>query len=266
MDIFEEIARVKRDGGRAVLATIVEGDRGSPGKVGFRMLVHSDGHTSGTIGGGLLEVKVREEALRCMSEKKTRLVEFTLDEQSAEGIDMQCGGKVKVFLEMVESSPRLYVFGGGHIAVPLVQFAKLLEYAIIVVDDREEFANEQRFPLAERTESGDYAKLMESFEFRNNDCVVIITHGHLCDELVLKGCLSKSTLPGYIGMIGSRDKVTATFSNLREQGVSDDLLVKVHAPIGLDIGAKTPAEIALSIMAEIVAERYGKTVKKKSSP
>jgi len=264
IDVFEQIARLKREGCEAVLATIIEGDHGSPGKVGFRMLVHSDGLTSGTVGGGLLELKVREEALRCLQEKNTKLVEFTLDEQSAEGIGMQCGGKVKVFFEMIEPAPKLHVFGGGHIAVPLVQFAKLLDYVVIIVDNREEFANKQRFPLADRVESEDYAEAMKSLQFSKRDCVVIITHGHEYDKVVLKECLAKRTLPGYIGMIGSRNKITATFSDLRKQGFSDSLLARVHAPIGLDIGAKTPAEIALSIVAEIVADRYGKTANKKS--
>lgn len=258
VDIFEEIAQVKREGGRVVLATIVEGGRESPGKMGFRMLVYPDGNVSGTVGGGLLEEKVREEALRCMQSKKAELVEYILDERNAQGLGMVCGGKVKVFLELVEGTPKLFVFGGGHIALSLLQFAKQLDYAVLVADNREEFSNKQRFPLADETRTGDYAQIVRALEFRDIDCVVIVTHGHEFDEVVLRECLRKNTLPGYIGMIGSKNKSAITFSHLKEQGVAPDLLVRVKSPIGLDVGSKSPSEIALSIMAEIVAEKYGK--------
>ena len=153
----------------------------------------------------------------------------------------------------------MYVFGGGHIAVPLVQFAKALEFSVVVVDDREEFANKKRFPQADEVKLGDFVKVAKSIDFRVDDCVVIITRGHQHDEVVLKECLSTNKLPGYIGMIGSKEKVAATFSHLKQQGVSNELLERVKAPIGLNIGARTPTEIALSIMAEIIAHKYGKT-------
>jgi len=263
-DIFEEIVRVRKERAAAALATVVDGETGSPGKTGFRMLIYLDGKILGTVGGGLLEAKVREEALRCISDKKLRLVEFTLDDKSAESIGVLCGGKVKIFLEPIQGTSTIYVFGGGHIAVPLVQFAKALEFAVVVVDDRHEFANKDRFPLADEVKFGDFTELTRSIDFHESDCVVIITHAHDHDETVLKECLSKQKLPRYIGMIGSRDKVAATLSHLKEQGVSNNLIATVKAPIGLDIGAKTPAEIALSIMAEVVAVRYGKAIDKKS--
>jgi len=150
---------------------------------------------------------------------------------------------------------------GGHIAVPLVQFAKTLEFDVVVVDDREEFANKNRFPLANEVKLGDFGSVVKSIDFREGDSVVIITRGHQHDEVVLKECLSKDGLPGYVGMIGSKEKIAATFSHLRQQGISEQLLAIVRAPIGLDIGARSPAEIALSIMAEIVAQRYGKIAK-----
>ncbi len=265
VDVFEEIAQVKREGSRVVLATVVEGGSQSPGKMGFRMLVYPDGRVSGTVGGGLLEEKVRGDALRCMQSKKTELVEYILDERNAQGLGMLCGGKVKVFLEMIEGTPRLFVFGGGHIALSLVQFAKQLDYKVLVADNREEFSNKKRFPLADETQTGDYAQIVRALNFRDIDSVVIVTHGHEFDATVLRECLNKSVLPGYIGMIGSRNKISTTFSRLKEQGVTPDLLTRVKSPIGLDIGAKTPAEIALSIMVEIVAEKYGKAVSLRST-
>jgi xanthine dehydrogenase accessory factor len=260
-DIFEEVAMLKREHKTAALATVVGGEKGSPGKTGFRMLVYPDGKISGTVGGGLLEAKVREEALRCISDKKTRLLELALDDESAESIGVLCGGQVKIFIEPIHGPSTLYVFGGGHIAVPLVQFAKTLEFAVVVVDDRQDFASKERFPQADEVKVGEFGNVTRSMDFSEGDCVVIITRGHAHDEVVLKECLSKARLPGYIGMIGSRDKIARTYSNLRDQGISRELLAKVRAPIGLDMGARTPAEIALSIIAEIIAYRYGRSLK-----
>jgi xanthine dehydrogenase accessory factor len=262
VDIFEEVATLRREHKTAALATVVGGEKGSPGKTGFRMLVYPDGKISGTVGGGVLEAKVREEALRCISDKKTRLLELALDDESADNIGTLCGGQVKIFIEPIHTPSTVYVFGGGHIAVPLVQFAKTLEFAVVVVDDREDFANKERFPQADEVKAGEFAEVTKSLDFLEGDCVVIITHGHAHDEIVLKECLSKARLPGYIGMIGSRDKIARIFANLRKEGVSRELLAKVRAPIGLDIGSRTPAEIALSIIAEIIADRYGKFSRK----
>jgi xanthine dehydrogenase accessory factor len=257
-DIFEEIVRIRRERTSAVLATVVGGEKGVPGKTGFRMLVYSDGRTLGTVGGGKLEAKVREEALRCLHDKKPSLLEYTLDEQSADTLGALCGGKIMIFVEPIVGRPTLYIFGGGHIAVPLAQFAKTLEFSVVVVDDREEFANQARFPETE-VKCDDFVTVTRSLSFSEDDSVVIVTRGHEHDEVVLKECLSKSTLPSYIGMIGSKDKVAITFNNLKQQGIQEELLRRVRAPIGIDIGARNPAEIALSIMAQIVAHRYGKT-------
>jgi xanthine dehydrogenase accessory factor len=262
-DIFEEIARVRRDGGKAALATIVAGESGSPGKTGFQMLVYPDGRISGTVGGGILEAKVRDEALLCLKTKESKLLEFTLDQESANATGSICGGTVKVFVQSIQANPTLYVFGTGHIALPLVNFSKALDYNVIIIDDREEFANKQRFPLADEIKLGDFTNMIKSIEFRPDDHVVIITRGHEHDELVLKECLLKVHLPGYIGMIGSREKIVTTLARLKEQGIPEQLLIKVNSPIGLDIGAKTPAEIAISIVAEIIAHRYGKLQRNK---
>jgi xanthine dehydrogenase accessory factor len=259
IDIFEEIVRIRRERTNAALATVVGGEEGAPGKTGFRMLIYPDGRTLGTVGGGLLEARVREEALRCLRENRATLLEYALDEQSANGIGALCGGKVKIFVEMIQRAPTLYIFGGGHIAVPLVHFAKSLEFVVVLVDDREEFANKIRFPQADDVKLGDFVNVTKSLNFHEDDSVVIVTRGHEHDEVVLKECLSKANLPGYIGMIGSREKVTITFGHLKEQGIREELLRKVKAPIGIAIGARTPAEIALSIMAQIVAHRHGKS-------
>ena len=260
-DIFEEIARIKRERVMAALTTVVSGETGVPGKTGFRMLVYSDGMILGTVGGGLLEAKVREEALRCIEEKTSRLLKLKLD-QTGRGIGVLCGGEAEVFVEPILTDSSIFIFGGGHIAIPLAQFAKALEFTVVVVDDREEFASRDRFPTADQVKAGDFSTVIKSIEFHSDDCVVIITHGHEHDELVLKECLSKKNGPEYIGMIGSKGKVTTVLSHLKQQGVSEELLANVNAPIGLDIGAKTPAEIAISIIAEIIAHKHGKSLER----
>jgi xanthine dehydrogenase accessory factor len=260
-DIFEEIARIKRERLSAALATVVGGEAGVPGKTGFRMLVYPDGKILGTVGGGLLEAKVLQEALRCMQERTSKLLKLGLD-QSESGIGVLCGGEAEVFVEPILPVSNLFIFGAGHIALPLAQFAKALEFAVVVIDDREEFASRDRFPKANEVKLGDFSTITRSIEFHSDDFVVIITHGHQHDEIVLKECISKKNKPGYIGMIGSKAKVATVFSHLKQQGVSEELLANVNAPVGLDIGGRTPAEIALSIMAEIVAYKYGRTLKR----
>ena len=256
-DIFDEIARIRRERLTAALATVVSGEAGVPGKTGFRMLIYPNGAILGTVGGGLLEAKVRQEGLRCVQEKTSRLVKLELN-QSQSGIGVLCGGKAEVFVEPILAEACIFIFGGGHIALPLAQFVKALDLAAVVIDDREEFASRARFPMADDVRLGDFATVTRSIEFHSDDCVVIITHGHTHDEIVLKECLSKEKKPGYIGMIGSKAKVATIFSHLRQEGIAEELLARVNSPIGLDIGAKTPAEIAISIIAEIVAHKNGK--------
>ncbi|HUK29464.1 MAG TPA: XdhC family protein, partial [Candidatus Acidoferrales bacterium] len=166
----------------ASLATVVNAESGAPGKTGFRMLVHQDGSTIGTVGGGIVEAKVRDEALQSMKDGKTKLLEYDLDNQSPLGL--RCGGKAMIFVEPILANPRIYIFGGGHIALPLAKFANELEFSVVVVDDRKEFAARERFPMAAEVKPGDFIEVTRSIEFRHNDSVVIVTHGHEHDEVV----------------------------------------------------------------------------------
>jgi xanthine dehydrogenase accessory factor len=152
----------------------------------------------------------------------------------------------------------VYVFGAGQIASSLVVFAKELDFTVVVIDDREEFATRGRFPRADEVKLGDFVTVAKSIDFQPTDCVVIITHEHQHDETVLKECLSRDKLPGYIGMIGNPKRIDFTFSRLKDQGSSTEILNWVNAPIGLDIGAQSRAEIALSIISEMVAHIHGK--------
>lgn len=164
---------------------------------------------------------------------------------------------VKVFLDPVLPQARLLILGGGHIAVPLVEIGKLLEFQVSVVDDRPSFANSARFQGVSQVLCQDFVTAIRDFQFDANTYVIIVTRGHRHDKVCLQEVLQKPK-PAYIGMIGSRRKVTSLFEDLRQEGVSEEELKSVHAPIGLDIGAQTPSEISVSIMSEIImVRRFG---------
>ncbi|HZW83405.1 MAG TPA: XdhC family protein [Candidatus Deferrimicrobium sp.] len=158
---------------------------------------------------------------------------------------------VKVFLDPFKAHNNVVICGGGHIALPLVSMSKLLNYRVTVIDDRLSFANRERFPLADQVICGDFKQAIRDLEVGPSTCVVIVTRGHRHDRTCLTEIL-KGPRPGYLGMIGSRKKVLAVMQYLRETGFEEEVLKDVHSPIGLDIGAETPEEIAVSIMAEII--------------
>jgi len=250
-DIYQEIVRITAEGEGAALVTIVSTSGSTPREEGAKMLVRADGSILGTIGGGSVEAEVCQQAIEAIRKGKPQRLHFRLKEGEEPG--MICGGDLEVFIEPILSSPTLYIFGGGHISLPLAKIGKLLNFKIAVIDDRAEFANPQRFPEAESTVAEDFKKVFPKLKIDKSSYIVIVTRNHQYDELVLEWALG--TQAKYIGMIGSRTKNKAIFSHLLARGISQELLDKVHAPIGLEIHAQTPEEIALSIMAEIVKVR-----------
>lgn len=166
---------------------------------------------------------------------------------------MVCGGDLEVFIEPILAAPSLFIFGGGHIALALVKMAKLVGFKIAVIDDRPEFATSERFPEAEQTLATDFAEAFSKLTIDKSDYIVIVTYAHKGDEVVLEGALK--TEAKYIGMIGSRAKSEVVFSHLRAKGIWQELLDKVHTPVGLKINAQTPEEIAVSILAEMIQVR-----------
>lgn len=250
-DIYQEIVRLTAEGEQAALVTIVSTSGSTPREEGAKMLVRADGSILGTIGGGSLEAQVCQQAIEVIRQGKPQRLNFRLKEGEEPG--MICGGDVEVFIEPILSSPTLYIFGGGHISLPLAKIGKLLGFKIAVIDDRAEFANPQRFPEADLTLAEDFKKAFPQLKIDKASYIAIVTRGHQYDELVLEWAVG--TKAKYIGMIGSKTKNKAIFSHLLAKGFSQELLDKVHAPIGLEIYAQTPEEIALSIMAEIVKVR-----------
>jgi len=250
-DIYQELARIRTEGEEAALVTVISASGSTPREEGAKMLVRVDGSILGSIGGGSVEKRVIKEAITVIRRGRPQRLEYRLKE--GEEVGMICGGDVEVFIEPILSVPTLYIFGGGHIALYLAKMGKLAGFKIGVIDDRDEFASPQRFPEAELTMVEDFAKAFQNLKIDKSSYIVIVTHGHMGDEVVLEGALA--TGAKYIGMIGSKTKNRVIFSHLLAKGIPQEQLDRVHAPIGLEIYSQTPEEIAVSILAEVIKVR-----------
>ena len=254
----EALERISK-GETVALATIVETKGSTPREVGAKMLVGKDGLIVGTIGGGITEAKVIEEVKQSLKEGKGKLITYHLTrEQATLDEGAICGGDMKVFIDVLQPKEEVLIFGAGHIAVCVSRLAKMVGFKVTVVDSRKEFANQDRFPDADEIIAEDTEKALTHLKITPSTYIIVLTRGHLKDEEVL-GSVIKSGA-AYIGMIGSRKKNSTVFQHLEEQGISAQELKEVHAPIGVDIGAQTPEEIAVSIMAEIIQVRKQKEI------
>jgi xanthine dehydrogenase accessory factor len=252
-DIYQEIVRIRAEGEEAALVTIVSATGSTPREEGAKMLVKADGSSLGTIGGGSLEAQVIEEAIKVIGQGKPKRLRISLTAKELEAEGMLCGGELEVFIEPILTPPTLYIFGGGHISLPLAKMSKLLGFKIAVIDDRAEFANADRFPEADMTLADDFTKSLPKLKIDKSSYIVIVTRNHQYDDIVLEWAVG--TKAKYIGMIGSKAKTKAIFSHLVAKGIAKEQLDRVHAPIGLEINAQTPEEIAVSILAEIIMVR-----------
>jgi len=248
MDIFEYIVGAKKKNEPLVLATVIESLGSAPRAAGARMLIRQDGSLLGTVGGGTIEKIVADEAVKMMGTAASKIIKHNLKD-----IGMECGGGMSVFLEPVNPMAQLFIFGAGHIGAVLSQIAKLLDFKVTVIDNRPEFADPERLPWADSVIADDYSKAIEQLTFSPKTYIVILTHKHGHDFEVLEQCIAKPHC--YVGMIGSKKKVATCMQQLRENGIGEDIIKKIHAPVGIDISANTPAEIAVSIVAEIVQAR-----------
>lgn len=253
MEIYEEISRLKREGKRAALATIVNVSGSVPPVVAAKMLVREDGSIMGTVGGGRMESEVREEAMATMRNEKPKTLTFNMDQTTDDETGLVCGGSLDVFIEPLIPSPVLYIFGGGHVGLSLYKVAMLAGFEVVVADDREPFANRDRFPDAREIHAGDMDTTLSELAPNSDSYIAIVTRGHRHDIRVLRWALN--TPAQYIGMIGSGRKVLSLFQKLEEEGVARDSIERVFGPIGLEINAGTPEEIAISIVAELIAVR-----------
>jgi len=258
MQIYREILSLAESGRRGAVATVI-GSRGStPGKESAKMLIRDDGSTFGTIGGGCTEAEVWALAREVIDTDRPLRRSFTLTPQKAAEEGLACGGVVEIFIEPI-GSPTVVIFGAGHIGRILTPLLKLAGFNSKVVDDREQFANRTLFPDAGEILVSDFETCFEKLTITPSTYVVIVTRGHKYDQLVLSRAVRTSA--SFVGLIGSRAKVLRIFHALRKEGVPEETLARVKAPIGLDIGARSPEEIAISIAAQLVAHRRHAYVK-----
>lgn len=255
-DIFEEIVRIRSEGGSAALATVMRAEGSTPRGEGSKMLIRDDGTILGSIGGGNLEAKVRREAIDVIREGRPKVLHFDLTGEEVAEDGMLCGGNTDILLEPISAQPTLCIFGAGHISFSISKIAKMVGFKVVVVDNRTEFANTNRFPEADEIFAEDFSEVFSRLKINRSSYIVIVTRGHQFDEEALEWAVK--TEASYIGMIGSRKKKGALFSHLQSKGISKKLLEGVYAPIGIDINAETPEEIAVSIMAEIIKHRREK--------
>ena len=252
MDLFEEIVKLRQAGKRAALATIVHTNGSIPSYESSRMLVREDGSIAGTIGGGCVEAEVWAAAKEVIHSEAPRKMVFNLNNEASYDNGLICGGTLEIFVEPILPQPMLYIFGGGHVSIALAQAAHTAGFGIGVVDDRDTFANAQRFPMAGEIYTS-YEEAYAKIKPTAATYLVIVTRGHRDDMRVLQW--AAGTEPRYIGMIGSKRKVLSVYKALEEEGIPAEKFARVHAPVGLDIGALTPEEIAISITAELIAIR-----------
>ncbi len=252
MDIFEEIVKMRRIGQRGALATIVHTNGSIPSFESSRMLVREDGSLVGTIGGGCVEAEVWAAAKEVMQNEAPRKMVFNLNNEATYDNGLICGGTVEIFVEPILPQPMLYVFGGGHVSMALAKAASAAGFAVGVVDDRDTFANLQRFPMAQEIFTS-YDEAFNALHPSAATYLVIVTRGHKEDMRVLAWAVR--TEARYIGMIGSKRKVLSVYKALENEGYRPEEFERVYAPTGLEIGALSPEEIAISIVAELVAVR-----------
>jgi len=243
LNIYEEAAKIRQKGGSAILTTLVLMDSNFPKGEGSKVLIKATGEKVGSLlGGAELEKKVLSEGKAALREKKPRILVFSYGDR-----------RVEILLEPVFCEPTVYIFGGGHVSEQITPLAKNVNFKVVVIDDREMFANRERFPEADEVIVSEFEKCFERLNIDESSYVVIVTRGHLYDGIVLGQALESNAR--YIGMIGSRKKIGTLYQSLIEKGIAKESLGRVHAPIGIDINSETPEEIAVSIVAELIKVR-----------
>jgi xanthine dehydrogenase accessory factor len=254
--VFAAVAAALDRGEPAALVTVVATTGSTPQRVGAKMLVFGDGRLVGTIGGGCYENDAFWKAREAITSRRPAMVHYELSDDFAQETGLICGGQMDVYIEPIEPSPELYIVGAGHVGFHLARIAQEVGFRVHVVDDREKFANEERFPTAAEIVVDDIPAWIARTSIAAHAYVVIVTRGHTNDLEALRALAPRELR--YLGLIGSRAKVARIYDALLEDRMPPEMLTRVHAPIGLDIGAVTPQEIAVSILAELIAVKHGK--------
>lgn len=258
MGIYEEIAKAVGERRNICVATIIS-TKGSAPRHNAKMIVYDDGSISGTIGGGGLEQQVISDALEAIEKGQSFKKEYILAREVPGGLDSECGGITEIFFEVIRGKMTAVIVGGGHVGYALSRLLEFLGYDYIIVDDREEIANRERYPEALEIICSPYEEGIKKLKVSHSHAVIIATEGHRHDKEVLSVVLEMPAF--YIGMIGSRRKVINTLKSLIETGCDTEKLKRVSAPVGLDLGAETPEEIAVSIVSEMMVAYKGATAR-----
>lgn len=244
--LSEELVKIAEQGEAAVLVTIVEVSGGVT-QPGAKCLIRDGQAQVDTIGDAKVVAALVGESERHAKAEKSQLVSLTIPDSQI---------KLEAFFEVMPAPPKLIVVGAGHIAVPLVKIAKVMDFHVTVIDDRLLYANRERFPDADEVLTGDMAQMLKEMNITSSCYIVLITRGHAYDEPCLRNIMHSKAK--YIGMIGSRRRIKACFQRFRdEEKVTEEAIERIYAPIGLDIATETPAEIALSILGEVIKIRRG---------
>lgn len=253
MDVFDELVRLRNLGQKCALATIVEVNGSIPSFKSAKLLVREDGSMVGTIGGGCVEAEVWNAAREVIATGKSRNMDFSLGQDAAYDNGLICGGQLQVFVECISPQPAAFIFGGGHISKSLAKVLDLAGFRVAVVDNRETYANRERFPEAAEIHAEEYEDVFPKLNVNDSSYLVIVTRGHRDDMRVLRWAVS--TNARYIAMIGSRRKTISVIKELEKEGIPPAQFERIYAPMGFEIGAISPEEIAISVGAEMIAMR-----------
>lgn len=254
-DVLEAALRAEADGEPAALVTVTATEGSTPQKAGAKMLVYADGRIVGTIGGGCVEAEMTWRARQAIEERRPQNASYDLTPDQAGEDGLVCGGRMQVFIEPIESTPTLCLFGAGHVSQPLARLAKGAGFRVEVVDDRLKFANRERFPDADLVVVDGFAASADRLTLGRNTYAVVVTRGHGGDAEALRTVLRRGLR--FVGLLGSKPKLVHVVTALEEQGIPADELAQVRCPLGVEIGAVTPEEIAVSVLAEMIAVRRG---------
>jgi xanthine dehydrogenase accessory factor len=257
MDIFAEIAKLRKEGRKAALATIIQVQGSIPSYESSKILVRDDGSIVGTVGGGCVEADVWAVAQDVMREEKPRCLHFNLNSNPEYDNGLICGGSLDIFVEPILAAPTVYLFGGGHVSLAISKIASMAGFDTVVIDDREAYASKERFPEAREIYSGEWEEIFPKLNINEFSYLALVSRGHKGDLTCLRWAVT--TRARYIGMIGSKRKFIEICKVLESEGVPAGKLERVHSPIGLDIGALTPDEIGVAVVAEMIAIRRNAT-------
>ena len=253
MDLYDEIVRLRKLGQKCAVATIVQVNGSIPSFESAKILVREDGSFMGTVGGGCVEAEVWNAAREVIETEKPRHLSFSLGQDAAYDEGLICGGQLNIFVEPVIPQPRAFIFGGGHVSKGISKIATLAGFSTSIIDNREAFANAERFPEAEATYAEEYEEVFPKLPVNSSSYIIIVTRGHRDDMRVLRWAVN--TPAKYIAMIGSKRKTISVVHELEKEGIGRESFDKVFAPMGLEIGAEMPEEIAISVVAEMIAVR-----------